>query len=417
MRVVFLAPFGRSPKGTTRARVLPMARAVAARGHDVSVVIPPYDDPSDAGRSWEDRGVQVETLPLHRRASGVPEALWRAAALPALGVGLARRALDHHPDVVHVFKPIGPTGVALGLLAATRSLRARRPAGVRGPALVLDCDDWEGRDGWAKNERWPGWLTGLVDAQERGSLRLCDAVTAASRVLMERAQRRPTRVAYLPNGFDPADYPGWAADPASDGGVATRARLGLDQRPLAVLYTRFFEFGADKPARVWRRLVRSIPNASLLVVGAGKYHQEQRVAAIARLAGVDRHLVFAGWIPANDLPSYLTAAPVAFMPMDDTLANRAKCSAKVLELMWLGRPVVAEAVGEQAAMLVHGETGWLTAPDDVDALAGGLAALLNDASLARKLGAAARERVLTEYNWPRLAGEAERLYEELASSR
>ena len=104
MDVAFVAPFGFAPKSTTLRRVMPMARALVARGLGVRVVVPPYDDPRSFGRRWDDHGVQVVCLerpPLYgvrgvgaarggmasfgrdrgRRAGGQ----WRASSVPVLG--------------------------------------------------------------------------------------------------------------------------------------------------------------------------------------------------------------------------------------------------------------------------------------------------------------------------------------------
>jgi hypothetical protein len=67
MRVVMVGPFGLRRKGTMNARALPVARAVAARGHAVTVLIPPWDSPSEAGRTWEEYGVRVVNVCRHRR--------------------------------------------------------------------------------------------------------------------------------------------------------------------------------------------------------------------------------------------------------------------------------------------------------------------------------------------------------------
>src|SRR5690349_1457394 len=46
MRIAMLAPFGLQPKATVSARMVPLAQALARRGHMVRVIIPPWDDPS-----------------------------------------------------------------------------------------------------------------------------------------------------------------------------------------------------------------------------------------------------------------------------------------------------------------------------------------------------------------------------------
>ena len=76
LRIVIAGPFGLRARGTMPARALPLARALERRGHAVRLVLPPWDSPADAGRSWTDAGVEVVNLPL----AGV--ALPAAWALP-----------------------------------------------------------------------------------------------------------------------------------------------------------------------------------------------------------------------------------------------------------------------------------------------------------------------------------------------
>ena len=56
MYAVYIAPFGFAPKNTTGRRVMPMARAAAAIGHRVRVIVPPYDDPPPMGASGRTTG-------------------------------------------------------------------------------------------------------------------------------------------------------------------------------------------------------------------------------------------------------------------------------------------------------------------------------------------------------------------------
>jgi glycosyltransferase involved in cell wall biosynthesis len=58
----------------------------------------------------------------------------------------------------------------------------------------------------------------------------------------------------------------------------------------------------------------------------------------------------------------------------DTLINRARGLAKLLELMGAGLPIVASRVGQAAEYLEHGVSGWLVPPGNPGALAEGGAA-------------------------------------------
>jgi len=69
----------------------------------------------------------------------------------------------------------------------------------------------------------------------------------------------------------------------------------------------------------------------------------------------------------------------------------------VSEAMWKARPVVASGVGGILDQISDGQHGVLVEPEDHDAFAAALTRLLTDAAESRRLGEAARERVLNHY--------------------
>jgi glycosyltransferase involved in cell wall biosynthesis len=148
----------------------------------------------------------------------------------------------------------------------------------------------------------------------------------------------------------------------------------------------------------------------LLVVGAGFFGEDQRLLEEARRAGLADRVILCGAVPPADLGPLLAAADVALYPMRDTLINRAKCSAKLLDLMVLGRPIVTHRVGQQGEYLRHGESGWLADPGDLAGLAAGVLHLLGDPTLAARLGAAAAARAWDHFSWARLSAAAEAAY-------
>ena len=367
----------------------------------MTVLIPPYDNPSEGGRTFAAGGVRIDSLAVNKE---VPEESWRQAIeQPRLAWRAVERALELQPDVVHVFKPKAVSGLAQAI-----AWYRRRVAG--GPALVLDTDDWEGNGGWNDYERYPWWQKLACDWQEQWGLTHADAITAASRTLQAQAWSRrvlPVRVRYLPNGLDPADYPGWQdADPTE-----ARAMLGLGSRPVVLLYTRFFEFEPRRVLDVLRAARRGVPDMVLLVVGAGKFGQERQLAEMAQADGQEEAVRLAGWQEPARLPGLLKAADVALFPADDNLANRAKCSVKVLEMMWLGVPVVADRVGQYAEYVQDGVSGMLTEPGDPGTMAEAVGRVLEDRGLRARLVEAGRRRVVDDFDWTRLAVEAERAYE------
>jgi glycosyltransferase involved in cell wall biosynthesis len=403
MRVVMIGLFGMRPRGTMGERALPMAQALAARGHTVTLLLPPWQNPEDAGRSWEDNGVAVENIRLPARIPGFFHLL--------ITLRLVRRALALKPDVVHLFKPKAYSGLAHWLLA-----RLPQP-----PRLVVDTDDWEGAGGWNEIGGYTPTQRRFFAWQERWGLTHADALTVASRALESLVWAMgvaPERVFYVPNGAEPHGME------QQDRRLETGDSRG--DSPCILLYTRFFEFPVSRVIDVLLRVRRRIPQARLLVVGKGLFGEEEELFRLAAESGltVAKHesrvtshdsritddIAYCGWVSSETLPAYFAQADAAIYPFDDTLVNRTKCAAKLRDLLAAGVPVVAEAVGQNREYVRHGETGLLVEPGDVDAFAGAVVRLLEDASLRERLGQAAARDVHERFGWERLVEAVERAY-------
>ena len=384
LRIAFVAPFGLRAKGTTRARALPLARELARRGHAVALFIPPYDSPEDAGRRWSDAGVVVVNAPLPRVGACGPLRYF------ALARHVLRAVAAWQPEVVHVFKPKGPSGLAATALWATRGWG--RAALVPNCPLVIDSDDWEGPGGWNDDPRvgYSPLQKRFFAWQERSGLSHADAWTVTSECLRQRATSfgaAPEKILVLHNGV--SDF-GFAN---SESPLVTR-HSSLVTSPSAILYTRFAGVRPADVIAIWARVRERLPDARLTVVGRGVGGEERELTG-------EPGIEVAGWVEPQSLPVLFAGMQVAVVPWADTPSNRARHSAKVLELMAAGLPVVAYAVGELPLTL--GETGVLVSPGDAIAFAQAVADLLTHPERARRLGAAAQIRVRERFAWPHLA--------------
>ncbi len=88
---------------------------------------------------------------------------------------------------------------------------------------------------------------------------------------------------------------------------------------------------------------------------------------------------------------------MAIYPFDDTLLNRTKCPVKLLELLAAGVPVVGDAVGQIAEVVVEGETGHLVRPGDEVAFVEAVLDLLADPTRLARMRLAARADVASRY--------------------
>jgi len=381
MRVVMLGPFGLRPRATMAARALPLARSLVARGHDLTVLLPPWQNPEDSGRCWMESGVAVENIHLPVRLPFLFHLL--------TSLRLARRALALRPDVIHFFKPKAYSGLTHWLLACL-------PLSHR-PGLVVDTDDWEGPGGWNDLAPYSPIQRRFFAWQERWGLSHADAVTVASRTLESLVWAvgvPPKRVFYVPNGA-----------PKAEG-----TNLQSATSPTLLLYTRFFEFPARRVVELLRLVREQVPETQLLVVGKGLFGEEEELLEEVEQAGLSTAVEYAGWEPER-LTAHFAQASLAIYPFDDTLVNRTKCPAKLLELLAAGVPVVAEAVGEIREAIRHGETGWLVTSGDTEAFAEAVVRLLKDRALRERLSQAARQDMVTRRAWSLLAATAEQAYE------
>ena len=426
MKIVMVGPFGLKTKSTMRERALPMARALLRRGHTVTMILPPWDNPEDAGKSYLDGGVQIINAQLPRVKGGF--------FFIALTATLVRLSLQQNPDVIHLFKPKAYAGLAHLLLHTLRKF------GRHNVRLVVDEDDWE--RAWNDIEPYTPAQKRLFAWQEPWGITHADAVTVASKNLQYYAETlgvAQKNIAYVPNGVRAIKgsvdilptFELWQSQLANivtqagvplmppvstrgrDFGGKIRTELGLTGIPIVLLYTRFFEFQLDFLLAVIKDLHARMPLARWLIVGKGFFGEEETLAAMVQKAGLTDKVIFSGWVDMADLPHYFAAANVAVYPYDDTPVNRTKCSVKLLDLLSAGVPVVASKVGQNIEYIRHRQSGILVSPDNPTMMAQAVTAILSSSATQRLLGQDAARDVNHRFNWNTLAISVEKLYAQL----
>ncbi len=378
MRIVLLAPFARSPKATVSVRMLPLARTLAAQGHEVHVLIPPYDNPPDSGACQQEGAVRIENVPM--QGSG-----WPGLVHMAQHMAIRARALG--PDVVHVFKPVGVAALAMLLLAR------QRPA----MRFVVDNDDWEGRGGWLSVYRYPLAYKLFMLFQERWSLRRAHWVTCASEVLLQRSRAlrgHAQRLLLLPNGADRQLRQ--TVEQLLPHRSTLRAQMGWDDTPVII-------YGGNLPLQhdldVAMRALAGLRDLRwrwvLFDMGDGARSFREALARTSIAARVE----WCAPVPYERFLAMLVAADVGIFPYRDTPINRAKCSGKVVDYMACAKPMVVSDVGMNRLYLDGGRCGKLTPPGDVAAFRCALHELLADPEAGQGLGRAAQERLWAIFSW------------------
>jgi Glycosyl transferases group 1 len=79
--------------------------------------------------------------------------------------------------------------------------------------------------------------------------------------------------------------------------------------------------------------------------------------------------------------------------------HRAKCSARIVDYMAMGKPVLTSAVGQNSEYIVDGESGMLVNSADEEKFAEKLIELGRNPTLRMRLGSNAQARIVTKYRW------------------
>lgn len=378
--VCFVAPFGLGQKTTIWARTLPLAQQLAQRGWQATILIPPWDTPTDAGKSWRDGGVDIVNVSL---GGGIPATAYR----------LLRELSTRRPEIVHIVKPRAHAGLVQWWLAQRRPAQRR---GGTGPLVALDIDDWE--QAWNPVNRYPWPIARFLTWQEEWGIRHAQAITAASRWLERRAREYAphTPVLYLPNGVDASVSP-VRRQPPVDGAI--------------LFFTRFVEVAPAWLGQFCAALYESRPTMRLLVAGTPVQEGldapfRQAVAATPAAGAVE----WLGFVPRAELPALYARTGCAIFPAADVPLQNAKCSVRLANTLLQGVPVVASAVGEQAAYGADGAARLLAPGASPQAFAAAVDAVLQQPQAQLALAHAAQARLLQRYHWAKLGAVLDEFY-------
>ena len=158
------------------------------------------------------------------------------------------------------------------------------------------------------------------------------------------------------------------------------------------------------------RVLASFPQAKFVIAGTGGYLETAKQRADQ--LGVSPHIYFTGFIPDSDRDRLFKVASVAVFP-----SLYEPFGIVALEAMAARAPVVVSNVGGLAEVVEHNETGLLVYPDNPDSLAWGMLETLHHPDWAAARAENAYRRVVTEYNWRRIAARTAAVYQRIVQER
>jgi glycosyltransferase involved in cell wall biosynthesis len=324
--------------GGQEIRVLDEAQGFIERGHQVWVAGQSHSQIVPASRK---RGIETFELPFGRVNFKTVRAM----------IGLLKQ-LD--PDIVVTHSRNDTWIATLGILFGRSNAKLIRTRHVSIPVK-------------------PGlrnrWLYG------RRSSRIVTTGETIRSHLIDVLKLDPVHVVSIPTGTDLSRYqPGDKAQ--------ARAKLGLpaDKKLIGMVAT----------LRSWkghRFMVDAMLDPRLkdtIAVFVGDGPQEPMLIKQVEERGLKDRIIFAG--RREDVQDWLRAFDVFALP---STGNEGIPQA-LMQAMATALPVVTTPVGAIPELVTHNESGWIVQPENPSSLAEGLATVLNDSTLAKRIGDAGR---------------------------
>lgn len=356
-------------------------------------------------KAMEKRGHRVVVFaPGERSENGMPTSdtiFTRARELrsyPGLRVPLmpTKRELNilaaYEPDVVHTH------GFAfMGLKGMWASRELLRPMILTFHTMVIDAIPY-----YTPFKRRSRLLTNLISRYLRGFLHRSGAVVAPTKAVMDELYRLAPRMRHtsvIPNGVDLERF-----RTNLDGGTV-REELGIGDADLLLHVGRVApEKDIAFLLQAFPGLLRRRPGCKLLFVGTGP--ELERSRRFVQRHGLADDILFTGFVPDKDLPSYYAAADVM------TIASQFETQGMVaLEAMACGKPVVAVDYRAFPEYIEDGRNGFLFPVGDVPGFHLSVLAALECEDEVRER---ARETA-GRFSWEHTTGALMALYEEMTA--
>lgn len=252
--------------------------------------------------------------------------------------------------------------------------------------------------GWT----WESTKIRLYEALDRRFLRMVDHVVAVSAGQQDKILAcgvRSKKVSVIHNAINLDDCQAAAA-------VNIRQQFGLPTDALLVASAGRLSPEKNYTAMISaaKRVTRENPGVYFVIFGEGFLRSD--LEHQIRAAGLEGRFFLPGF--RTDLQALYHEIDIFMLPsLTEGLPNVA------LEAFAARKPIVATAVGGTPEVVQHGESGFLTAPHEYDAMAGHICALAVNPALRQLMGQAGYQYIKEHFGFVAQTEAYERLYTDI----
>lgn len=239
------------------------------------------------------------------------------------------------------------------------------------------------------------YLLRLLKLLEKRAFKKAKMIVVVSKNLKEQVASKEIdlkKIFVLPNGVDPEVF-----HPLIKGDEIKR-QYGLNGKTIIGFTGNFRKWhGLGIALRGAKVMARKYLDICFFVIGDGP--ERNSLEAFVKRNDLGNQVIFTGIIPHNCIPYYLAAMDITIAP---NLAPYMSPT-KIIEYMAMGRPVIAPKLASVEELITHGKEGVLFEPNNEEQFIDALSLLINDKTLRRQLGKAARKKVEENFTWKKNA--------------
>ena len=294
-------------------------------------------------------------------------------------------------DVIHDNQCLG-----FGL-TRIKSLKLPLVATIHHPmALDRDSDFAQARNQIQKLRRW--WFYSIYVPMQSYVGRRADRVITVSKCSAREIERLmgipSSRIRVVYNGVDTDAFKSLNGMPKKSNSLIFVGNT--EDRKKGIIYL----------LQAMKLLENECPVKLTIIDGGAP--EAQYAPALMQEINLNGRVTFARRLSGDDLAKWYSAADIAIVPSMFEGFGLPAAEAMACEV-----PVIAFAAGALPELVADGDTGLLTPPGDVPALAAAIKRLVDNNELRLKMAKAARKRVQHKFTWEQAARQVLKVYQEV----
>ena len=353
-------------------------------GHDVTIVCSNWSQKENIVKTDCIDGLTVIRFPYQFKVSSTPISLAWKRMLQHF-IGLVR------PDVINGHMPVPFIADAA----------ARAAAGMQVPYVLTYHNDLTGSDPLT-------WAFGRCYYPLLGSrtLGLADMIVATSEYYATRSphlSKHHRKLRYAAPGVDLKRF-------GRDRSDFLRRKHCLNGEKI-LLYVGHLDRESRHKGVCYLiralKIIRRSVDARLILAGRGNYIDHYR--NLAAREGVLEDVIFAGFVPEDEMPLYFNSADLLILPSCDCAEGFGMV---LIEAQACGTPVIGTDIGGIPYAVKDGMTGLIVPPGDAGELAAAVTTVLSDQDLYQRMARMGPKRVRELFTWEKSAAAYDWIFRE-----